>query len=214
MKNLLLSAFALFAFSNLSAQDTRLGVKAGGNIAWLNGDGELSKPVPGFHAGLFAEIKITEKFAFQPEVFYSHQGGKDEKNEHDGWLQINEKMRVTLGYINIPVLAKYYVSKKFSIEGGPQLGINVLARQKFEFDDNSSGIRIIAGYNMSVKESVKALDFGLAFGTGYDLNDHLFLQARYVIGMTTVHKEINDEFGNFSPDIKNGVGQISVGYRF
>lgn len=214
MRKLLLSALALFAFGSMNAQNTKFGVKAGGNIAWLNGDAELSKPVPGFHAGGFVGLKITDKFSLQPEILFSLQGGKDEKYERYGNTHISEKMRITLGYLNIPVLAKYYVTKKISIEAGPQVGINVFARQKFEYDDNTSGIRIIGGYNQNVKESVKAVDFGLAVGTSYDLNDHLFLQARYVFGLTSVHKEINDEFGNYNPDIKNGVAQVSLGYRF
>lgn len=204
----------MFTIGTVSAQTAKFGFKAGGNIAWLNGDGELSKPVPGFHAGAFAELKVTEKFSLQPEIFFSLQGGKGELDEREGFTYTNEKMRITLGYINVPVLAKYYITNKFSIEGGPQLGINVFARQKFEFDDNSSGVRILGGYSRSVKEAVNGFDLGLAVGTGYDLNDRLLLQARYVFGITTVHKEINDNAGNFSPDIRNGVAQVSLGYRF
>lgn len=204
----------IFAIGTVNAQTAKFAVKAGGNIAWLNGDGELSKPVPGFHAGAFAELKVTEKFYVQPEILLSLQGGKGGIDEREGFTRINQKMRIALGYVNVPVLAKYYVTNKLSIEGGPQLGINVFARQKFQYDDNSSGTRIQAGFNRSVKEAVNGFDFGLAIGTGYNLNGHLLLQARYVFGMTTVHKEVNDNAGKFSPDIRNGVGQVSFGYRF
>lgn len=212
MRRLLL-AVVLFLYAYSNAQSTRFGVKAGANISWLNGDADLPKPVPGFHAGGFVEIKISDKFSIQPEILFSTQGGKVQVFENYGYSYYSEKQTISLGYLNIPILAKYYITKGFSIEAGPQTGINLYARKKFDYYSDRGVITQVSG-NLDVKETVKALDFGLALGVSYYLNEKLFLQARYVVGLTSVHKEIDDDFGKYNPDIRNGVGQISLGYRF
>ena len=71
MKKVLLSAIAVMAFMSVSAQETRFGVKAGLNLSTFTGDAEDAKSLVGFQVGGFAEIKLTDKFAIQPEVLFS-----------------------------------------------------------------------------------------------------------------------------------------------
>ena len=58
------------------------------------------------HGGVFGDFKFN-KFAIQPELLYSRQGGK-------------EKL---LEYFTIPIMAKYYFIEGLSIEIGPQIDI-------------------------------------------------------------------------------------------
>src|SRR5690554_8222447 len=76
-KVLLLAAFALFAFSSAQAQELRLGVKGGLNVASTGGGthglGSIGSRVA-FHIGGFAEIPLVGDFALQPEILYSSEG--------------------------------------------------------------------------------------------------------------------------------------------
>ncbi|WP_456314955.1 outer membrane beta-barrel protein [Pseudomonas shirazensis] len=75
MRKIILSAIAVMAFGSMNAQETRFGVKGGLNLSNIvGGDVDGTKSLVGFHVGGLAEIKITDKFAIQPELLYSAQG--------------------------------------------------------------------------------------------------------------------------------------------
>lgn len=189
MKKITLSLLAIFAFSAAAVAQTpdiKLGAKAGLNISTLSNMDD-SKSKAGFHVGALAEIFINEKFSVQPEILYSSQGVKG-----------NEGFKFTLDYINVPIMAKYYVIDGLSIQAGPQIGFNV----KADMDTKEMGIKI----SKDVKDNVNTVDFGLNFGAGYELPMGLFADVRYNLGLNKVNKE-----GESS---KNGVFQLSVGYKF
>src|ERR1700749_475310 len=130
MKKIMLTAAAVMAFAFSNAQETKFGVKAGLNLVTLTGAVEDASAKVGFNAGGFAEIKLSEKFAIQPELLFSTQGYKYKETGSDADYSYEEKLN--LGYLNIPVMAKFYVAQKFSIEAGPQLGILLSAKAKVE----------------------------------------------------------------------------------
>ena len=179
MKKIILSAVAVFAFGFANAQEVKFGVKAALNVASLTGDIEDTSSLVGFQVGGFAEIKITEKFAIQPELMYSAQGA-----ETDG-------DNLNLGYINIPVMAKFYVAKSFSLEAGPQIGFLVSAKQDGE----------------DMKDFINSTDFGLNLGAGYDFTENLSAGLRYNFGLANI-----SEFDYI--DINNSVLSLSLGYKF
>ncbi|WP_408583014.1 outer membrane beta-barrel protein, partial [Myroides odoratimimus] len=53
----------------------------------------------------------------------------------------------------------------------------------------------------------KSFDFGVNFGAGYELPMGVFFDARYNVGLSKVNKEGSEAS-------KNGVFQLSVGYKF
>ena len=114
MKKLFLAAFAVFAFTSVNAQD--FGVFA--NYASNSFDGGDS--TSGFNIGVLAGFEISEKFSVQPELLYSAQGAKEDGG--DGELKLD--------YINIPVMAKFYVAEGFSLEAGPQVGFLMSAKSE------------------------------------------------------------------------------------
>jgi opacity protein-like surface antigen len=185
MKKIILTAVAVMAFSLSNAQGMRFGLKAGLNMASLNGDIENVKSKIGFNGGGFAEFKVTEKFAVQPELLFSLQGADAE--EGDGSINLN--------YINIPVMAKYYVIEGLSLQAGPQIGFLMTAE--------ASG----GGQDVDIKDSTSSIDFGLNFGAGYDITKNIFADVRYNLGLTTLDKD-----GEVKT--QNGVFQIGVGYSF
>ncbi|WP_346881475.1 porin family protein [uncultured Algibacter sp.] len=202
MKNLfLLSIIAVFAIGSVNAQEVKFGAKAGVNFASLNGDdsGELDSRTS-FHIGAVAEIIISDKFSVQPELLYSGQGAKFEET----FLDEKFESTLKLDYLNIPIMAKYYVYEGLSVEAGPQIGFLLSA----ESEDKEDGETETA----DVKDQISSIDFGLNFGLGYKLENGLNFAARYNLGLSNVFDDSDDDSDDFKQ--QNGVFQISVGYTF
>ena len=114
MKKLfLVAAIAVFGFTSANAQEVNFGAKAGVNMATITGDDvDDTKSKTSFHIGAVAEIAISDKFSVQPELLYSAQGTKADEGDEE----------LKIDYINLPIIAKYYVAEGFSIEAGHQVG--------------------------------------------------------------------------------------------
>ena len=176
MKNLFLIAAVLFlGVFAGNAQSLKFGAKIGANFSTLDGGGIDGKNLTSFHVGALAELNLLQNFSVQPEIMYSSQGTD----------YMNEDLK--LDYISIPVLARFYViTDKLSLEAGPQFSFLV---------------------NKDVPEQFRAktFDFAAAGGLGYNLTSFIFVQARYVVGLTDTSKDAS---------VTNKVFQLSAGLRF
>jgi hypothetical protein len=181
MKKFILTV-AILAFGFTNAQETKFGLKGGLNIASLT-NSQGSSSLMGINIGGFAEIKLNEKFAVQPEILYSGQGAKYSDFGNFG-----------MNYINIPVMAKYFIAEGFNVQAGPQLGILMSAKLD----------------GMDAKDLVKSSDFGINLGAGYDVSENIGLELRYCMGLSQIQKELM--MGETAS--KNSVIQLSVGYKF
>ncbi|HIB36970.1 porin family protein [Mesonia sp.] len=153
-KFLLIAAIAVCGMFSANAQETSFGVKAGVNLANLNTDGDIDGKTS-FYLGAVAEFGLSESFALQPELVYSMQGADE----------------LDLSYINIPVLAKYYLVEGLAVEVGPQFG--------FVVDDEDT--------------EAESIDFSAAIGAEYALDMGVFFQARYNLGLTDVYDGIDSK---------------------
>lgn len=194
MKKIILSAMAVFAFGFTNAQETKFGIKAGLNIAnqkfEVQGNSMTANSIVGFQVGGFAEIKVAEKFAIQPEVLFSTEGSKLKAE--------GLEFTFDLSYINIPVMAKFYPAEKFSIQAGPQLGLLVSAKGKL--NDGSKG---------DIKDAYKSINFGANLGAGYEFTDNFLVDVRYNFGLSDI-AENNEDDGK----ITGSVFSIAFGYKF
>ena len=193
MKKLFITMFAILALTSISAQEVLFGAKAGVNFASITGeDTDDLDGITAFHFGAVVEIPVSEKFSIQPELLYSAQGAKFSEDGMDIDLKLN--------YINVPVLAKFYVADGFSIEAGPQFGI--LLDAEVEGD----------GMSLDIKDNVTSLDIGVDFGLGYKLDNGLNFGARYNLGLTDGNDD--PEFFGSDEAFKNSVLQLYVGFFF
>ncbi|MDY2587603.1 porin family protein [Winogradskyella aquimaris] len=158
---------ALFLTCNLYAQQHPVGIKIGGNLANLSGDGtsDLSTLL-NFHAGFFMEIDLTKDIKIQPELLFTVYGFK---------LDEGDDPSVRLNYVALPVIAKYVLSEKFSLDAGPQVGLLVTAKNG-------------TGSLADVKTDFFDRDFGVNFGISYEFSDKLSTSLRYYMGITDVTK--------------------------
>ncbi|HJS00328.1 MAG TPA: porin family protein [Flavobacterium sp.] len=198
MKKIILSAVAVFAFGFANAQEVKFGVKAGANLSNLRatnfeGGDEITIKFDGnvgFLAGGFAEIKVADKFAIQPEVLFSYESYK---------FPIEGDANFNLSYINVPVMAKYYASEKISLQVGPQIGFLVGAKAKFEGDSED------------IKDDLETVNFGLNFGLGYELTENVAVDFRYNVGLSGITKE---DFLGEDSKLKTSGFSLALGYKF
>ena len=185
MKKIILAALFIVAASTTSqAQLVKFGVKAGVNFANQTGDatdapGIDKEGITSYHAGLVAEIKLLDRFAIQPELLYSTQGAS--------YKEAGQEFKNELGYLTIPVMAKFYLTDSFSLEVGPQASFLLSEKDNFDIYDNET------------------FEFGVNAGLGFKLTENFFIQGRYGLGLTDVSKDA---------DVKNTTVQLSVGFLF
>ena len=207
MKSLLfILTIFLFGFTNIIAQNIKYGSKIGVNIANITGDAtdNLNTKIL-LHAGAVAEIMISDEFSFQAELLYSAQGAKSDYSETLDEVTFRYTS-VKLEYINVPLLAKFYVTEGFSLEAGPLVGFLITADREFEKTDNGE----TETGEKDILDEIKGIDFGIDFGLAYKLDSGIFLAARYNLGLSNISDvEGADDFKN-----QNRVIQLSAGYFF
>lgn len=166
-----------------------LGGKLGLNVANLVGSDMKGNAKAGFHIGVVGEYRVSHLFAIAPEIMYSSQGTREKEEDY--------KVSLNANYLNIPILARFYIIDALSIEVGPQFGFNMGMKTKAKGDGVSLTEKID-------KEEYNVFDLGLGLGVTYNFRN-CFASARYNFGLTNVTKEIAN---------RNSVFQLSVGYNF
>lgn len=196
MKKWIVLLFALLTMPAV-AQEFHFIPKVGLNIANmtdLNGDVR-----PGVNVGFAVELPVASSFAIEPGLFYSMQGTKDSDSGLTATLQAD--------YINIPVYAKFYAYEGFHLFAGPQFGFNVRAKSKASAAGNS--------VSADIKDYINTFDFSLGIGAGYQFDMGLLISANYNIGLTDALKsDLPGEWKKYDLDVRNGVFQINLGWRF
>ena len=178
-------------FGQKSKKDVGIvfGLKGGLNVSNFSGDITHNSNRTSIHMGLLSEIVVSDNFSLQPELLYSGQGFSGSSTP--GFS------RSKYDYINIPVLAKIYLTEKLSIEAGPQIGFLVSAKEKTEMD------------KLTIPNQ-KTVDFGLNLGLAYDLQNGIFFQTRYNLGLSNVNAGPNEN----AVKQTNSVFQFSTGIIF
>lgn len=141
----------------------------------------------GFHLGLLAEVPLSTRFSIQPEVLYSTQGTEADQITLGGSPTTAE---YRLDYIQVPVLAKIYITEFLSVEAGPSF--NFLVKEEIGGRDTDFG---------------SSFEFGGALGASYKIKGGFFGNARYIYGFT-------DALDTFSTTYNNSGFQLGVGFMF
>lgn len=215
MKKIILLMASIFTLIS-HGQEIKYGAKLGLNISSVSGDVSDAKPLIGVHLGGFAEIAISEKFAIQPELLFSTQGAKTKYSESDvNFGSYSEESKTKLNYLNLPVLAKYYVAEKFALLAGPQFGFLLSAKEDIIVTETFNGVTDSYSESYDAKDFYNSFALSFNIGASYSFTDKIFVDARYNLGLSSISKDFTDEFGDsYSANIKNNVIQFSVGYKF
>ena len=209
MKKIFMMAVMAVAALTANAQQEvgtfSLQPKVGLNVTSITSEGSALKAKAGFTGGVEGMYQATEKFGVSAAVMYSMQGAKVKQDFVKDMATaygygaavgaINEDMKINYGYINIPILANYYVVKGLAVKAGIQPGFMVSAKGK------------LGDTSVNIKESCKKFDFAIPVGVSYEIAN-VVIDARYNIGLTKTMK------GDGVKKTKNSVFQFTVGYKF
>ena len=167
--------------------------KVGVTLATISSDD--SKFKFGMAAGIEGQYQLNNWFGLSAAVMYSQQGAKAK----------NYDVKVNTEYINIPVMAKFYVTKGLSLNVGLQPGFMTKAKAKGD------------GRTIDVKSNCNKVDFSIPMSIAYEFENGLTFEARYTTGLTNVGKDAFDSTSSSwdkAYQNKNEVFMLTVGYKF
>ena len=179
-KILMMVVVAMMATVSVNAQQMFLKPMVGANLASFVGDVNDQKMKVGILPGAEFGYNISEQFGVTAGLLYAIQGSKTDGAKYNN----------NLDYLNIPILANYYIIPGLAIKAGPQFGI--LTRAKYD--------------DIDIKENFKSLDISIPVGLSYEISDFV-IDARYNIGITNIAKDSGDD------KVRNNVIQLTLGYK-
>lgn len=220
MRKLLFAAAVAVMGMSVNAQEFRFGPKAGYSYSTVklkdNSESETSDPVHTFYVGGIAEYKISDRFGLQGELLYSPLGGKlsiAEADPDDPTTFLNVKAKQTYHTLMIPISAKYFITEGLSVSAGASFGVILSAKQKLSADLGLGGI--IPGFELNadnetdIKDQMNTLNIAPFLGAEYMLENGLFFDARYNMGVSNLAKNPVD-----GEKMTNSFLQVGVGFKF
>ena len=151
------------AFAQYSAGDITIQPKIGLNVASVGGDVDGDYKA-GLVVGAEAEYHVSPLIGVSAGLLYSQQGCKWSVEDEDVDVDVKWKP----AYLNIPILANFYVANGLALKAGVQPAFMVAK------DD---------------AKEVNTFDFSVPVGISYEYMNFC-LDARYNIGCTKVWKDV------------------------
>jgi opacity protein-like surface antigen len=135
----------------------------------------------GFIAGVEGEYYIADWFGAALGLNYAQQGWKFEDT------------KTKLDYLNVPIVANFYVARGLALKTGAQFGF--LLNSKVDGVDR--------------KDDCKKMNFSIPIGISYEISN-IVLDIRYNIALTKVNKY--DDPNNEKS--RSDMVQFTLGYKF
>jgi len=179
----------------------------------IGGNLNLDKSIyTGGLIGAEFEYQIAKPFSLAAGLNYSMQGCKWGDYEYkNGDKSVKAKdLKIELNYLNIPIVANFYLFKGFAIKTGVQFGFLLSAKEKgttvIKDGDRSAETK----ESLDIKDDCKKFDIAIPIGISYQVPTiPIYIDGRYNLGLSKVFQdELNDK------SCKNQVFQITVGYKF
>ena len=200
----------------------RFGFRAGLNVADLQGDavqsfttlagyapdGTITKQLrPGFYAGVFATLPLGPGFAIEPGITYAEKGAVLKGTlpfPALDFLNANVTGTARLAYIDVPVLAKVYLTPGLYLYAGPQASFLVSGKARVD-----ASVLGFSAYkqDFDVSNQLRKVDFAAVGGLGYQFDNGLGLSAGYDYGLTSL--DANNRFKAY-----NRVAKVGLSYSF
>jgi hypothetical protein len=191
MKTKLVNLSVALLISQLMMAQFHIGIKAGANITKVDGQSFKQQFEYGYNVGGFAEIGLSEKLSFQPEVLFNQYTSTLDSSYKSIYENVitSDQSKVKLNYLTIPLLLDYKFLGPVHLQAGPQFGI--LMNQDKNFLQNG-------------EQAFKSGDFSVVLGAQVKLAQLRFT-GRYLIGLSNINDIDNQD------KWKNQVIQLSVG---
>jgi hypothetical protein len=189
--------FALLLIMSISttiAQGLDFGVKLGLNNTNVSGIEDFQQR-QGLSAGLFAGMRLGDKFGLQLDALYSQQGAEVGNTYSEIVSDFD------LDYISVPVVVKYYFTESLNIHAGPQLGILLN-------DETSVANQVVNNIGTN------NVDWLGTIGIGLDLPLGLRAEARYSFGLTKVNDSLQIPSLEEIREGRTRMTTLSIGYTW
>lgn len=254
MKNMTLRLLAFMlvcgVMTNAGAQKREAGEwsiipKVGVNLSKLTGDkiwlgADASNYVNssyklGYEGGVDVEYMVHDRigvtvgamYAMQSEKFKDyHIGEKRAGSENLYEFSKFENTRVNFGFLNVPVKCNVYLTDKFALKAGVQLGFMLSAKFKYnvvsglydklnpgniiyyDADGNPAqeGSDVYLAEEIDAKESYKHFDISIPVGFSYEY-ENVILEVQYRIGLSKLNLD------GYADKLRSSVFSVTVGYR-
>ena len=207
MKKLFFAAAVLMcsltAFAQSKEGTFSIQPKAGINISNLSNK-DNAKVKVGFTAGAEAEYQLTKQLSLSAGALFSMQGAKsttvfrEVDNTTKEIREVDIKNTMEFDYINVPILANYYIIEGLAVKLGIQPGFNIVAKRK-----RTDGVDKVSKNLSDLGVDVRKVDISIPIGVSYEFNDFV-VDARFNLGLTEVADLVKS---------KNRVFQITFGYQ-
>jgi len=201
-------------FSN--AQEKNFGVIGGLNYANIRGDRAESINNSwriAYHFGAFSNIPLSDKIALEPRILFSSKGYGDEINFEQ--FIINSDLPISQSrikfanrnnYLSIPVLFKYKLIDKISLDLGPEISFLLSSKEVVTKVDRE-------GFYMKGDVPQEGsgnffLDYGAMVGVTYYFTTNASIQLNYFHGLSNLARK--NELIDYTEN--NSVVQLSLGY--
>lgn len=190
MKKIVVAVVAMLAIGTSSfAQGFGWGVKAGLNVSGMNNTGLDSKT--GLTAGVFVDYRFNDWIGISADLLFSREGAMLKSG--------GDKYIAKTNYLNLPILAKFYVLDQLAFNIGIQPGVLLSGKDKVKESGEETAFTTTNNY--------KSFDFAFPVGVSYEFFNKLILDARYNIGVANISA---GEGGK----VHNNVFALTLGYRF
>ena len=149
--------------------------------------------------GAEAEYQINDRFSVAAGVGYIMQGKQWDDYKVPG-VEVKD-LKIDLGYINVPIVANYYIFKGLAVKAGVQFAFMTNAKMKATEIEG----KVETKESLDIKDNCKTFDFSIPVGVSYEFDNHIVIDARYNIGVTKVFEGSTNH---------NSVLLATVGYKF
>ena len=210
MKKLMIMAAFMVAAVTANAQGEvgtlTIQPKVGMNLASVvnakNDLGIKSKTLVGLTAGIEAEYVVANKFSVALGALYSKQGCAYKVKDVPVGKGNLDYAHLSLDYLNIPIVANYYIIPGLAIKAGiqPSFMLGAKAKAKGTYEGTS-----VAG-DLDVKKQFKTFDLAIPLGASYEYKNVVF-DVRYNLSVLKLNKFEADK------NLRNSVIQFTLGYK-
>ena len=146
-------------------------------------DADDADPRIGLAAGAEFEYGLTDNIGLSAGVLYSMQGVKT--------IIVDDDCTSKLDYLNVPILANFYVAKGFAVKLGVQPGFKLSSKAEFKGSGGSKEVDV---------DGFKSVDLSIPVGVSYQYQNIVF-DARYNWGVTNIVEDSRQGgavYGTFS----------------
>jgi hypothetical protein len=176
---LIIVGIQFFSCINLNAQNFDIGVATGFNMVSVN---DIHSSDDDFLYTVYpiASYNLNGFLSFRNKSFwgFSVEPGIIRKGWNQSSSGLNEKIKIRLNYLQIPILSDFYLSDRFYVSIGPEINYLINAKNKYGSD------------TQDIVKYTNRFELSGMIGISYKINEIISTSIRYSHGLTEISDDI------------------------